>query len=95
MTIDKFFNLCEEISGVKKPKFTLPIKIAYPISKFVEELFYRLKKHSPIPDPIVLEMASHNWDIQSLFCEEVNYNLTDSKIILRDTINWIKEFNRY
>lgn len=90
MPIDKFFNLCEEISGVKKPKFTLPIKIAYPISKVVEEVFFRLKKHSPLPDPVILEMAARNWDIQSLFCEEVNYKLTDSKIILEDTIKWIK-----
>lgn len=90
MTIDSFFKLCENLSGVKKPKFTLPLKFAYPISVITEELFHRLGKHSPIPDPVVLEMAGYNWDIDSLNINELHYKLTNSEKILKDTIVWIQ-----
>jgi len=89
MSLDRFFDLCEKISGIKKPKFTLSSTLVYPISILAENIFHKIGKHSPIPDPIVVEMIQHNWDIKSLYINELNYNLTEDKKILEDTITWI------
>lgn len=89
MSLDKFFDLCENISGVKKPRFTLSTKLVYPISVIAENIFHFIGKHSPIPDPVVVEMIQHYWDIKSLYVDELNYKLRKETEILEDTISWI------
>jgi hypothetical protein len=45
-----------------------------------------------VPDPVVVEMASHHWGTTSLYArEELDYHSRPGKETLTDTIAWIRE----
>jgi nucleoside-diphosphate-sugar epimerase len=91
-TIDSFFKMVEDASGVKPPKMHLPRPIALAIantSKGMSKVIPGVKE-SPLPDPVVIEMAGKYWDVRSRYAAKdlgfVNRNGQDT---INDTVRWL------
>jgi nucleoside-diphosphate-sugar epimerase len=90
-TIDEFFGLLEAMTGVPATRRYLPMPVARGVAAAVESLAHRLGRHSPIPDPVIMEMGSHHWDIGSRHAEtELGYRSRPARETLQDTIDWLK-----
>jgi nucleoside-diphosphate-sugar epimerase len=91
LTIGGFFELCAEVSGVPAPKRYLPYSTARLLAGWLEAGAHALGKHSPLSDPVVVEMARHHWGITSRHAEgELGYRLRDGRETLTDTITWLR-----
>jgi nucleoside-diphosphate-sugar epimerase len=92
-SVQQFFSLVEEISGVRAPRHILPYGIAHFIAAADEWLGMRLKG-APLhffPGPVVIEMGSHYWGLSSLYAEaDLGYRSRDPRETLRDTIDWLR-----
>jgi len=91
-TIDSFFKMVEHASGVKPPKMHLPRPLALALvktTKGVSKLIPGVKE-SPLPDPVVIEMAGKYWDVRSRYAAAdlgfVNRNGQDT---INDTVQWL------
>ncbi|MBR9990440.1 MAG: hypothetical protein KFH98_11835 [Gemmatimonadetes bacterium] len=48
-----------------------------------------------LPDPVLIEMASHHWDHRSRYAEpELGYSSRAPEVTLRDTVDWLREHSR-
>lgn len=91
LTIGGFFELCAEVSGVPAPKRYLPYSTARLLAGWLEAGAHALGQHSPLSDPVVVEMARHHWGITSRHAEgELGYRLRDGRETLTDTIAWLR-----
>lgn len=91
--IEEFFARIERLSGVPGPRWKLPYPVAITLATLVEGLGARLLGRPPhlLPDPVVVEMASHYWGLRSLYAEsELGYRVRDADETLRDTIEWLR-----
>lgn len=92
-SIQEFFALVEEVSGVQAPRRILPHGVAKVIAGADEWLGMRLKGE-PLhffPGPVVIEMAKYYWGLKSLYAkEELGYESRDPKETLRDTVAWLR-----
>jgi len=92
-TIDDFFNLVGDLSGVAPPKLHLPIGLIRFISKITQkiELLLPKREHPLLPDPVVFEMASKHWGLKSLYAKkDLGYASRDPRQTIADTIKWIR-----
>ena len=78
-----FFSMLEDASGVPRPKRILPFRPAWWLARLVERLHV-------LPDPVVVEMASHYWGAASLYASELGYKSRDPRETLRDTVEWLR-----
>lgn len=92
-TISDFFNRVERVSGVRAPRLVLPFRLAWLIAVSDEWIGLRLRG-APLHwflDPVVVEMASHYWGLESLYAaRDLGYQSRDPEITLRDTIDWLR-----
>jgi len=87
-SIEEFFALVEEVSGVPRPPRTLPYRPAWLLARALERL-------RVLPDPVVVEMASHWWGARSLWAgSDLDYKPRDPRETLRDTVAWLREHAR-
>ncbi len=93
-SIEVFFRMLQEVSGVPAPTRVIPQGLAWSLATVAEEATARLpqKRKSPLPDPVVIEMAGHWWDIQSRYAEsELGYKSRPPYQTLADTVLWLRE----
>lgn len=93
-SVEDFFALVEEVSGVPRPRFVLPPPLARTAATIVEGGGTRLagRPLHLLPDPVVVEMASRYWGARSLYAEqELGYRSRDPRETLRDTVAWLRE----
>jgi dihydroflavonol-4-reductase len=91
--VEEFFAMVEEVSGVPRPRWTLPVAPARWIAAVVEGGGARLLGEPPhlLPDPVVVEMAAHHWGLRSLHAEsQLGYRSRDPRATLRDTVAWLR-----
>ena len=89
--VDEFFRLCREVSGVPEPKRKLPYRLAWTLASVAEQAAHAAGGHSPLPDPVVIEMASHWWGLSSRYAEqELGYKPRLPRQTLADTIQWLR-----
>jgi nucleoside-diphosphate-sugar epimerase len=81
--IEAFFGMLAEVSGVPAPRFVLPFRPARWIASATSRLHV-------LPDPVVVEMASHYWGASSLFAAELGYKSREPEETLRDTVTWLR-----
>lgn len=92
MTIGTFFGLVEEVSGSPAPRRYLPYRAAKGLAVAAERTAHSLGQHSPLPDPVVIEMAKHHWGIASRHVEgELGYRIRAARETLRDTVAWLRD----
>lgn len=93
LSIEDFFGMIEEVSGVRAPRWVLPFGPARLFAAMDEWIGMRVRGEPLhlLPDPVVVEMASHYWGTKSLYAEtELGYKSRDPQITLRDTVDWIR-----
>ena len=92
-SIREFFGMVEEVSGVQAPRRLLPYRAAHLLARLDEWLGtkFRGEPLHLLPDPVVVEMASHYWGTNSLHSQsELGYQSRDPMRTLRDTVDWLR-----
>jgi nucleoside-diphosphate-sugar epimerase len=86
-SIQEFFGMIEALSGVPGPRFVVPRVPARAAASLCARLGVNW-----VPDPVVVEMASHYWGTTSLYArDELDYHSRPGKETLSDTIAWLRE----
>ena len=92
-SIEEFFGLVEQVSGVRAPRFVLPYGLGHFIASADEWIGMRLRGE-PLhffPGPVVVEMASHYWGLTSLYAaDDLGYESRDPLVTLGDTVEWLR-----
>ncbi len=92
VTVPEFFELCRQVSGVPAPSKVLPYATAHALAVAAESAAHLLGKHSPLPDPVVIEMGHHYWGIASRYSgPELGYHPRPGRQTLADTVAWLRE----
>jgi dihydroflavonol-4-reductase len=87
-TVDEFFRSVAEIAGVRASWRVLPAGALRAAARLNAWLGAPL---SALPDPVLVEMASHYWDHRSRFAEtELGYACRAPEETLRDTVQWLR-----
>jgi len=82
-TIEEFFGMIEEVSGVPRPPLVLPYRPAWLLARALERFHV-------LPDPVVVEMAARYWGARSLYASgDLGYKPRDPRETLRDTVEWL------
>lgn len=92
-SIQDFFDMVEEVSGVPAPRWVLPFRLAWLLASAAERLGVLLRGEPlrMLPDPVVVEMAARYWRIRSLYvANELGYKCRDPRETLRDTVDWLR-----
>jgi len=85
-SVQAFFAMAEEVSGVPAPRFVLPYRPAWLLARGLEALGVHL-----LPDPVVVEMASHYWGVASRHAErDLDFRARDPRETLADTVRWLR-----
>lgn len=83
-TIAEFFALAERVSGFPAPRRIISPRVAW----WLATLFAPLHL---VPDPVVVELASHYWSTSSRYAEhDLEYRSRDGHETLADTIGWLR-----
>jgi len=92
-SIQEFFGMIETVSGVRAPRWVIPLTLARLLAAMDEWIGMRMRGE-PLqffPDPVVVEMASHYWGTKSLYAKsELGYESRDPQETLRDTVDWLR-----
>lgn len=91
-SLEHYFTLLEQASGVSKPQKCLPASIAWCAAVASKFIFSALHKKSPWPDPVLVEMASKYWNTKSLYAQQdLNFIPRNPEQTLKDTVEWIRK----
>jgi nucleoside-diphosphate-sugar epimerase len=83
-SVEEFFDLLAAVSGVPRPRTVLPYRIAWMLARALERLHV-------VPDPVVIEMASHWWGLASTSAaDDLGWKPRDPQETLRDTVAWLR-----
>jgi nucleoside-diphosphate-sugar epimerase len=88
-SLDAFFCRVAEAAGLRRTWRVLPSWLMLAAARLNRLLGSPLHV---LPDPVLLEMASHHWDHRSRFAEpELTYASRAPDETLRDTVDWLRE----
>jgi dihydroflavonol-4-reductase len=88
-SLDAFFRRVAAAAGVRRSWRVLPSSLLRAVARLNQFLGSPLHV---LPDPVLLEMASHHWDHRSRHAEaELGYATRDPDATLRDTVSWLRE----
>ena len=88
-TLDEFFRMAASEAGIEPKWRILPARFLLYLAKINQ--MSGLKLHA-IPDPVVIEMATHHWGLSSRYAEsDLGYRTRPPRETLRDTLTWMKE----
>jgi nucleoside-diphosphate-sugar epimerase len=87
-TMSDYFHRIAELSGVPLRAPTVPAAALH----LAATINARLGRFgvSVLPDPVVIEMASHYWGLRSRFASELRFIPRPGDVTLRDTIEWLR-----
>ncbi len=88
-----FFNDVARLSGRRAPRLMLPAALLWPLA-WLDVRLGQLWRGSPLgllPDPVVLEMAQHYWDVGSRYAEaDLGYLSRPPAQTLAATLAWLQ-----
>ncbi len=88
-TLDGFFRMAAKEAGIAPSWRTLPTRFLLYLARLNQKSGSRLHV---IPDPVVIEMASHHWGLASRHAEaDLGYRSRPPEETLRDTIKWMRD----
>jgi len=93
-TIREWFQMLEEISGVKAPVYLgLPDPIWLALFNVLDFVNRKVKgKWNPVVDPVRAEMAIHYWSVYATAAyADLDFKPINPRKTLEDTVNWVKE----
>lgn len=83
-SIEEFFDALEAVSGVLRPRLVLPFRAGWLVARALERFHV-------VPDPVVMEMASHWWGLGSRYAaEDLGWKPRAPHETLRDTVEWLR-----
>ena len=91
-SVEAFFRSVGQVSGAEPPKVVLPFHAARALAGLTKwgALRAGLEK-SPLPDPVVVEMARHYWGLSSKYAaDELLFEPRDPMQTLADTVGWLR-----
>ena len=87
-TLDEFFRAVAKADGVEPSWTVLPGRLVWYAARLNE--MSRLRLHV-VPDPVVIEMATHYWDIRSRHAEsDLGFKSRPPEQTIADTIAWMR-----
>lgn len=90
-SIDTFFKMVQRASGVNPPPFHLPYPLALALARSASSLARLAGRHeSPLPDPVVVEMANKYWDVRSRYAaRDLGFLNRHGQDTINDTVEWL------
>jgi dihydroflavonol-4-reductase len=83
-TLHQFFALAGEFADRSAPRLTVPTRAAWWVTKALRPL-------DVLPDPVVVEMATHYWATTSRYAEpDLGYASRDPRDSMRETVEWLR-----
>ena len=95
-TVVEFFQMVETASGVPAPKLRLPPRAALRLSQLVSTVVDLLpgEHHSPLPDPVVFEMAARYWGLRSCWADaDLGWAPRAGQQTVDETVAWLREMH--
>ncbi len=93
ITLPTLFSMLELVSGVPKPKLTIPHSVALGAAR-IGNLFSSwlpIDVKSPLPDPVVIEMGKYHWDVRSRYAAaDLGFQNRAAIDTLTDTVAWLR-----
>jgi dihydroflavonol-4-reductase len=87
-TLDAFFHMVAEQAGIRPSWRVLPRRLVGLAARLNEWTGSRL---GVVPDPVVVEMASHHWEILSRHAEtDLGYRSRAPERTIADTVEWLR-----
>lgn len=87
-TLETFFGMVAEQAGMKPSWITLPTQLLRHAARL--NAWTGLRLHV-IPDPVVIEMATHHWDICSRDAEsDLGFRSRAAEETIADTVAWLR-----
>jgi dihydroflavonol-4-reductase len=88
-SLDEFFRGVAQAAGLRRTWRVLPSWLMLAAARLNRRLGSPLHV---LPDPVLLEMASHHWDHRSRYAEpELGYASRPPQETLRDTVDWLRQ----
>lgn len=88
-TLDEFFRMVAKQAGLKPSWKIIPNSLARWLSWVNDRAHLGLHV---VPDPVVIEMAAHYWDLNSRYAErDLAYRSRPADETIADTVAWIRE----
>ena len=83
-TVEEFFACVAVTAGRAAPRWVIPYRLAWWLARLTAPLHL-------LPDPVVIEMASHYWGLTSRYAEsDLDYRSRPGRDTLRDTVAWLR-----
>ncbi len=92
-SLSQFFLQCAELSGAELLHTYLPATVARLAARLAGGAAKLVGSRSLLPDPVVVEMASHYWGFRSRWADEIGFAARSADETLRDTIAWLRSSN--
>lgn len=87
-TLDEFFRAVARADGLEPSWNVLPARLVWYAARLNEMSGLRLHM---LPDPVVIEMATHYWDIRSRHAEaDLGFKSRPAEQTIADTIAWMR-----
>lgn len=87
-TLDEFFRSVARIDGLEPSWTILPARLVWYAARLNEMSGLRLHL---LPDPVVIEMATHYWDIRSRHAEtDLAFKSRPADQTIADTVAWMR-----
>jgi dihydroflavonol-4-reductase len=87
-TLDEFFRMVAKQAGITPSWRILPTRFLWYLARLNELTGRRLHV---VPDPVVIEMASHHWGVASRYAEaDLGYRSRPPEETLADTAAWMR-----
>ncbi|MCO4764520.1 MAG: NAD-dependent epimerase/dehydratase family protein [Myxococcales bacterium] len=93
-SVVEFFSMVERASGIPAPKMLLPPSAALKVSQVVAKAAELIpgERHSPLPDPVVIEMAARYWGLRSRWADgDLGWAPRDGQLTIDETVAWLRE----
>ncbi len=85
----EFFGACAQFIPRQVPPH-VPYPVAWGLAAGAETLAQAAGKRSPLPSPVVVEMAAHWWNVESRWASELGFAARPLEHTLRDVIGWLQ-----
>ena len=88
VTLENFFGMIAEQAGLEPSWTRLPARMAWHAARLNAKSRLRF---NALPDPVVIEMTMHYWDIRSQNAEaDLGYASRAPEVTIADTVAWLR-----
>jgi dihydroflavonol-4-reductase len=87
-SLDDFFGMVAEAANMKPAWRVFPARLVWYLAKLAE--LTGLKFYA-IPNPVIIEMGTHHWEISSRYAEsDLGYHSRPAEETIADTVAWLR-----